>query len=242
MVDMNIDKESLSVKLFADGADLNDMVEMAARPYISGLTTNPTLMKKAGISNYVNFAKDVLREIPNKPVSFEVFADDLSEMQIQAEKIASWGENVFVKIPITNTKGNSTSSVIENLTNKEIKVNVTALMTSAQVKNLSNVLNPGVKSFVSVFAGRIADTGRNPVPIIEESLLVLEDNKLAELIWASPRELYNVIQANETGCHIITATKDILGKLDLIGYDLELFSLDTVKMFYEDGVKSQLSI
>ncbi len=239
---MNIDKESLSVKLFADGADLNDMVEMAARPYISGLTTNPTLMKKAGISNYVNFAKDVLREIPNKPVSFEVFADDLSEMQIQAEKIASWGENVFVKIPITNTKGNSTSSVIENLTNKEIKVNVTALMTSAQVKNLSNVLNPGVKSFVSVFAGRIADTGRNPVPIIEESLLVLEDNKLAELIWASPRELYNVIQANETGCHIITATKDILGKLDLIGYDLELFSLDTVKMFYEDGVKSQLSI
>jgi transaldolase len=242
MVDMNIDKESLSVKLFADGADLNDMVEMAARPYISGLTTNPTLMKKAGISNYVNFAKDVLREIPNKPVSFEVFADDLSEMQIQAEKIASWGENVFVKIPITNTKGNSTSSVIENLTNKEIKVNVTALMTSAQVKNLSNVLNPGVKSFVSVFAGRIADTGRNPVPIIEESLLVLEENKLAELIWASPRELYNVIQANETGCHIITATKDILGKLDLIGYDLELFSLDTVKMFYEDGVKSQLSI
>ena len=239
---MNIDKESLSVKLFADGADLNDMVEMAARPYISGLTTNPTLMKKAGISNYVNFAKDVLREIPNKPVSFEVFADDLSEMQIQAEKIASWGENVFVKIPITNTKGNSTSSVIENLTNKEIKVNVTALMTSAQVKNLSNVLNPGVKSFVSVFAGRIADTGRNPVPIIEESLLVLEENKLAELIWASPRELYNVIQANETGCHIITATKDILGKLDLIGYDLELFSLDTVKMFYEDGVKSQLSI
>jgi transaldolase len=184
----------------------------------------------------------VLREIPNKPVSFEVFADDLSEMQIQAEKISSWGENVFVKIPITNTKGISTSSVIQNLTNKEIKVNVTALMTSAQVKNLSSVLDPGVKSFVSVFAGRIADTGRNPVPIIEESLGILEENKLAELIWASPRELYNVIQANEIGCHIITATKDILGKLDLIGYDLELFSLDTVKMFYEDGVKSQLSI
>jgi transaldolase len=151
-------RDLLKVKLFADGADLTSMIEMASKPYISGLTTNPTLMKKAGISNYVNFAKEVLREIPNKPVSFEVFADDLSEIQTQAEKIASWGENVFVKIPITNTKGDSTSSVIENLTNKDIKVNVTALMTSAQVKNLSSVLNPGVKSFVSVFAGRIADT------------------------------------------------------------------------------------
>lgn len=227
--------ESLGIKLFADGADLDGMIEMASKPFISGLTTNPTLMRKAGITNYVQFARDVLKEIQDKPVSFEVFSDELAEMKLQGEKIASWGENVFVKVPITNTRGESTTSVIKSLTEKGVKVNVTALMTSEQVTEVIGALNPHVESYVSIFAGRIADTGRDPLPIMENGVKNLSANNNAKLIWASPRELLNIFQADEIGCHIITATNEILKKLELIGYDLNAYSLDTVKMFYKDA-------
>ena len=235
-------RDSLKVKLFADGADLVGMIEMASKPYISGLTTNPTLMKKAGISDYIKFAKDVLSEIQDKPISFEVFSDELEEMKIQGEKIASWANNVYVKVPITNTRGESTGPVIKYLAANGVKVNVTAIMTLEQVEKVSTVLNPGIPSYVSVFAGRIADTGRNPLPIMEESLRILKDNRNAELIWASPRELLNVFQANEIGCHNITATNDILKKLDLINYDLSAYSLDTVRMFYNDAKNANYKI
>ena len=239
---MELSKDSLSIKLFADGADLQGMTEMAAKPYIAGLTTNPTLMNKAGISDYVKFAKQVIKEIPNKPISFEVFSDDLNEMQNQGEKIASWGENVFVKIPVTNTLGISTTPVIRYLTALGVKVNVTAIMTTSQVQSTVEALNPQYESYISVFAGRIADTGRDPVPAMKESLKIMSSNQNAKLIWASPRELLNVFQANEIGCHIITATNDILKKLELVGKDLEEYSLETVKMFYDDATKSKFSI
>jgi transaldolase len=235
-------RESLKVKLFADGADLAAMVEMAAEPHISGLTTNPTLMKKAGISNYMKFAKEVLTAIPNKPISFEVFSDNIEEMKIQGQKIASLGDNVFVKVPISNTQGELTQSVIKYLTSKGIKVNVTALMTEQQVVNVVDVLDPEVPSYVSVFAGRIADTGRDPVPIMSKCLEILSANQKSELIWASPRELLNVFQADAIGCHIITATNDILKKLELVGKDLEEYSLETVKMFYLDAKQSRYEI
>jgi transaldolase len=235
-------RESLNVKLFADGADLAGMIEMASKPFISGLTTNPTLMKKAGITDYVKFAKGVLGEIQDKPISFEVFSDELEEMKFQAEKIASWASNVYVKIPITNTRGDSTRSVIKYLTDKGVKINVTAIMTNKQVEDITEALNPNVESYVSVFAGRIADTGVNPLPIMQQSLTSISQNNKAELIWASPRELLNVFQANEIGCHIITATNDILKKLDFVGYDLAAYSLDTVKMFYADAKASDFKI
>jgi transaldolase len=228
-------REELKVKLFSDGADLEGMIEMASKPFISGLTTNPSLMKKAGITDYVKFAKEVLQEIKSKPISFEIFSDVIEEMKVQGEKIASWGENVYVKIPITNTRGESTNEVVRFLSNNGAKVNVTALMTSKQVSQVIDSLNPNIPSCVSVFAGRIADTGRDPLPIMQKSLALLSENSKAELIWASPRELLNVFQANEIGCHIITATNDILKKLDLIGINLENYSLDTVKMFFEDA-------
>jgi transaldolase len=218
------------------------MLEMASKPYIQGLTTNPTLMRKAGISNYVTFAKTVLNEIKDKPISFEVFSDDLEEMKRQAQKTASWGENVYVKIPITNTHGESTKTVVEFLGQIGVKVNVTALMTQHQVSEIVKDLNPDVPSCVSVFAGRIADTGRDPFPIMEESLSILQSNQNTELIWASPRELLNVFQANSIGCHIITATKDILAKLELTNKDLTEYSLETVQMFYEDAVSSSYQI
>ena len=239
---MVLSKDSLSIKLFADGADLHGMTEMAAKPYIAGLTTNPTLMKKAGISDYVKFAKQVVKEIPDKPISFEVFSDDLNEMQNQGERIASWGENVFVKIPVTNTLGISTTPVVRYLTSLGVKVNVTAIMTSNQVQSTVGALNPPYESYISVFAGRIADTGRDPVPIMKESLKIMTSNQNAKLIWASPRELLNVFQANEIGCHIITATNDILKKLELIGKDLDQYSLETVKMFYDDAKLSAYKI
>jgi transaldolase len=235
---MEPSRDTLKVKLFADGADLVGMIEMASKPYISGLTTNPTLMKKAGITDYEKFAKQVLAEIKSKPVSFEVFSDDLDEMKVQGEKIASWGENVFVKIPVTNTRGESTNSVVRHLTSNGVKVNVTALMTTAQVSEVLTALSPDVESVVSVFAGRIADTGRDPMPIMRESIQILGVNRKAELIWASPRELLNVFQADQVGCHIITATNDILKKLELVGYSLEAYSLDTVKMFFNDAVNA----
>ncbi len=235
---MTPSRESLSIKLFADGADLDGMIEMASKPFISGLTTNPSLMRKAGVTDYVKFARDVLKEIQDKPVSFEVFSDELQEMKLQGEKIASWGENVFVKVPITNTRGDSTTSVVRFLTEKGVKVNVTALMTSEQVTEVAGSLNPNVESYVSIFAGRIADTGRNPVPIMENGIKNLSSNNKAKLIWASPRELLNIFQADDIGCHIITATNEILKKLELIGYDLNAYSLDTVKMFYKDAKSS----
>jgi transaldolase len=230
------------IKLFADGADLPGMLEMASKPYISGLTTNPTLMRKAGIADYTSFAKSVLNEIREKPISFEVFSDDIDEMKIQAEKLASWGNNVYVKIPISNTKGESTQSVIEFLTQKGIKVNVTALMLEKQVAEIVKSLNPEVGSCVSVFAGRIADTGRDPMPIMRNCLQILSENPRAELIWASPRELLNVFQAEEIGCHIITATNDILKKLTLVNKNLHNYSLETVKMFYSDAQEAKYSI
>jgi transaldolase len=236
------DQSPLSVKLFADGADLAGMIEMASKPHISGLTTNPTLMKKAGIKNYENFAKEVLREIPNKPISFEVLSDDLEVMKAQGEKIASWGDNVYVKVPITNTHGESSKDVIKHLATLDVKVNVTAVMTLQQIDNILEVLNPKVSSYVSVFAGRIADTGRNPMPIMKKCVEALSEIQQCELIWASPRELLNVFQADEVGCHIITATHEILNKVDLIGYDLTAYSLDTVKMFYNDALMSKFSI
>ena len=239
---MELSRDSLKIKLFADGADLGGMIEMASKPYIAGLTTNPTLMNKAGISDYVKFAKQVIREIPNKPISFEVFSDSLEEMQDQALKISSWGENVFVKIPVTNTLGTSTESVVKNLATRGVKLNVTAIMTNTQVQTTVDALNPKVESYISVFAGRIADTGRDPLPAMKESLKIMKVNRNAELIWASPRELLNVFQANEIGCHIITATNDILKKLELVGKDLDEYSLETVKMFHTDATKSKFSI
>ena len=234
--------KKLQVKLFADGADLAGMLEMYSKPYIQGLTTNPTLMKKAGIINYEKFARDVLLRISDKPISFEVFSDDLNEMVIQARKISSWGSNVYVKIPITNTQGISTLPIIETLTQENIKINVTAIMTVDQVKEISIALNSAVPSYVSVFAGRISDTGVNPIPTMIEILQVLASNKNAEVIWASPRELLNVFQANEIGCHIITATNDILTKLKLLGKDLTEYSLETVEMFHNDAVSAGYSI
>jgi len=227
--------EKLKVKLFADGADLSGMIEMNAIPHIQGLTTNPTLMRKAGITDYKKFALEVLSEVTVKPISFEVFSDNLEEMKRQGLEIASWGQNVYVKIPITNTLGKSTSEVIEYLTKRGVKVNVTALMTIDQVRKVVDALQPDVASYVSVFAGRIADTGRDPVPLMQEALEILRTNSNTELIWASPRELLNVFQANGISCHIITATYDILKKLNLIDKNLSDYSLETVQMFYNDA-------
>jgi transaldolase len=233
---MEPSRDSLKVKLFADGADLAGMVEMASKTYITGLTTNPTLMRKSGVTNYVKFAKEVIKEIPNKPISFEVFSDDLNEMKNQALEIASWGKNVYVKIPISNTNGDSTHDTIAELTNQGVKINVTAIMTVNQVASVLPALKNHVPSVVSVFAGRIADTGRDPLPIMSKCLELLSMNKSSELIWASPREIFNVFQADQIGCHIITATNDILGKLNIVGTELEAYSLDTVKMFRNDAI------
>ena len=227
--------DNLKVKIFADGADKSDMLAMYEKPYIKGLTTNPTLMKKSGIKDYKSFCKEVLIQIKDKPISFEVFSDDFLEMERQAIEIASWGENVYVKIPITNTSKKPCYALVKKLTNQKVKVNVTAIMTVDQVREIVDVLNPSVPSFISIFAGRIADTGRDPLPIMVESLRIIKKYNAVELIWASPRELLNIFQADEIGCHIITATNDILKKLPLIGYDLDKYSLDTLKMFYNDA-------
>ena len=235
---MNNDISKLKIKLFADGAELDSMIQMASMPHIAGLTTNPTLMRKAGVSDYQNFAKSVLKEITEKPVSFEVFSDELDEMERQANTIAAWGENVYIKIPITNTRGHSTSKLIGKLAKQGIKVNVTAVFSDKQVLQILEELREDVPSYVSIFAGRIADTGIDPVPIVKSALTRLSSKTSCEVIWASPRELLNVFQANDVGCHIITATSDVLAKLNLVGKDLEDYSLDTVKMFYSDAQKS----
>lgn len=233
---------NLKVKLFADGADKAGMLEMAAKPFIQGLTTNPTLMRRAGITDYKAFALDILKVIPSKPISFEVFSDDFAEMEKQAIQIAGWGENVYVKIPVTNTKGRSACDLVRNLSNRGIKLNVTALMTLKQVREVAASLDPTVPSYISVFAGRIADTGVDPVPLMHEAVRMLETMPKAELIWASPRELLNVFHADSVGCHIITVTNDVLKKLELVGKNLDDYSLDTVKMFYNDAVAAGFRI
>ena len=233
---------NLRVKLFADGAEKHGMIEMYNNPLIAGFTTNPTLMKKAGVTDYEAFAKDILSVIKDKPISFEVFSDDFSEMEKQALRIASWGNNVYVKIPVTNTKGASSVDIIEKLSRAGVKINVTAMMTVEQVKNVLPYLAKGRGGYVSVFAGRIADAGVDPMPIMAEVVELLKNYNQIELIWASPRELYNVVQANEIGCHIITATNDILKKLSSLGKDLTEFSLDTVKMFYNDAKSAGYTI
>ena len=228
--------EDLKVKIFADGADKEGMLEMYDKPFVKGLTTNPTLMKKAGITDYRAFCKDILTSINDKPLSFEVFSDDFSEMERQALEIANWGDNVYVKIPVTNTKKETCYALVEKLSNQKVKLNVTALMTLDQVRNVVAALNPNIPSYVSIFAGRIADTGFDPVPLMSTAVEILKDVPAAELIWASPRELLNIFQADDIGCHVITVTNDILKKLSLVGYDLNEYSLDTVKMFYADAV------
>lgn len=228
--------EELNVKIFADGADKAGMLEMYEKPFVKGLTTNPSLMKRAGITDYRAFCKDILRSINDKPLSFEVFSDDFAEMEHQALEIASWGDNVYVKIPITNTKQETCYALVEKLAKRKVKLNVTALMTLNQVRNVVAALNPNVPSYVSVFAGRIADTGYDPVPLMTTAVEILKSAPAAELIWASPRELLNIFQADAIGCHVITVTNDILKKLSLVGYDLNEYSLDTVKMFYADAV------
>lgn len=232
----------LKVKLFADGADIEMISRMAANPLIKGFTTNPTLMRKAGIKDYRAFALEVLNIVTDRPVSFEVFSDDFEEMELQALEIASWGENVFVKIPVTNTKGESSRSLIKRLSTAGVQINVTALMTAEQVAEVVDNLSDLTRNFVSVFAGRIADTGRDPVPMMRRVVEILKDYPQTELIWASPRELLNVIQADAVGCHIITATDDVLKKLDLIGKDLNQFSLETVHMFWNDAEKAGYTI
>ena len=227
--------EDLKVQIFADGADKAGMLEMYAKPYIKGLTTNPTLMKKAGIADYRAFCKDILTHIKDKPLSFEVFSDDFAEMERQAMEIASWGDNVYVKIPVTNTKRQSCYALVKKLGSKGVKMNVTAIMTLTQVRDVVAALNHTVPSYVSVFAGRIADTGCDPLPMMAAAVEMLKIAPAAELIWASPRELLNIFQADDIGCQVITVTNDLLKKLTLVGYDLDDYSLDTVKMFYSDA-------
>ena len=226
------------IKLFADGADKQGILDMYKNPRIDGFTTNPTLMRKAGITDYVTFAKEILDEITDKPVSFEVFADEYEEMEQQALKISKWGENVYVKIPVMNTKKIPSYELIRHLSLKGVKINITAIMTLEQVRLVSESVIGGPSCFVSVFAGRIADTGVDPVPLMRQALKILKIAPNAELLWASPREVFNVYQAESIGCHIITATNDILKKLNMKAKDLTEFSQETVQMFHQDAQAS----
>jgi len=237
-----VDANTLTVKIFADGADLATITKLYENPVIKGFTTNPTLMRIAGVANYAEFAQTVLRRIPDRPISFEVFADNLAEMEWQAMEIASWGGMVNVKIPVTNTQGVSTSLLVKKLARAGVRLNVTALMTLDQVRGVADSLADGVSSYVSVFAGRIADTGRDPLPIMSEAVRILSAYPHLELIWASPRELLNVFQADSIGCQVITVTPDVLKKLKLVGKDLAEYSLETVRMFYDDASKSEFSL
>ena len=231
--------KDFNIKIFADGADLDQMIEQNENPLISGFTTNPTLLRKSGVTNYEQFAKDALRYIDEKPISFEVFADEWKEMERQSLKIASWGENVYVKIPITNTKGQSSCRLISNLTKQGIKINVTAIMTYEQVCDVSIVLQDYSPSIISVFGGRIADTLRNPENIMKMTKYAIRTySNNQELLWASPREILNVLQAEQMGVDIITLTNDLIKKLTLIGKNLDEYSLETVQLFYNDALKS----
>jgi transaldolase len=232
----------LRIKLFADGAAKQAMLERYREPWIKGFTTNPTLMRKAGVSDYEAFARDILALIPDRPISFEVFSDEFDEMRSQALKITGWGDNVYVKIPITNTRAESSHDLIASLCQAGVKVNVTAVLTLDQVRHVSGALAGATPAIVSVFAGRIADTGRDPVPLMAAAAQVLRPYPNVELLWASPRELLSIFQADAVGCHIITATEDILKKLALVGKDLAEYSLDTVKMFRQDALSARFEI
>lgn len=225
----------IGIKLFQDGADLNAMIAASEKGLVSGFTTNPTLMRKAGITDYKTFALSVIKAIPNKPISFEVFSDDFATMEREAREIASWGGDTYVKIPITNTKGESAAPLIKLLSKEGFSLNVTAMLTLDQVETVAAAADANSRTIVSIFAGRIADTGVDPVPMMRKSAEILKKLPKTELLWASPREVLNVIQAEECGCHIITATPDILAKTPLFGKDLRQYSLETVKMFYEDA-------
>jgi len=225
----------LSVKIFADGADKVGMLELYRNPLIRGFTTNPTLMRRAGASDYRAFAQEIIAAIPDRPISFEVFCDEFGEMERQALEISSWGDNVYVKIPVTNTRGDSSCDLVRRLSRAGVKLNVTAMLALDQVRDISPCLAEGSSSFVSVFAGRVADTGRDPVPLMAAAVELLRPYPNLELIWASSRELLNIFQADAIGCHIITVTHDILRKLPLVGKDLHEYSLDTVRMFYNDA-------
>jgi transaldolase len=230
---VSVDK--LKIKIFADGADIKGILEMYPNPWIKGFTTNPTLMRKVGITDYEGFGRELLAKVPDRPVSLEVFADDFAEMERQALKIASWGPNVNVKIPITNTKGESAGPLIERLSKQGVILNITAIMTLGQVRTVADAVATDTPAIVSVFAGRIADTGIDPIPHMTEAKKILAGKPRAELLWASPRELLNIFQADEMGCHIITVTNDVLAKLKLVGKSLDDYSRETVEMFYRDA-------
>jgi transaldolase len=234
--------DDLSVKIFADGADKADMLRLYRNPLIKGFTTNPTLMHKAGVSDYCAFAHEIIAAIPDRPISFEVFSDEFDEMERQALEISSWGENVCVKVPVTNTRGESSGELVRKLADAGVRVNVTAMLTLDQVRRISQCLVGGPPCFVSVFAGRIADTGRDPMPLMAAAVELLRPYPNLELIWASPRELLNVFQADAVGCHVITATHDILKKLPLVGKDLHERSLETVRMFRNDALQAEYDL
>jgi transaldolase len=234
--------DGLDVKIFADGADLDAILSLAADTRISGFTTNPTLMWKAGLTDYEEFARRLLERITEHPISFEVFADDADEMRRQALKIAEWGPNVYVKIPVSTTCGESMAPLVRELSHSGVQVNVTALFTTAQVELITEAVRDGAPSYISVFAGRIADAGIDPVPIMARAVDIMVEARRSELIWASPREILNVVQADQVGCHIITITHDLLSKLDTLGKDLDLFSLETVQMFHRDAVSAGFSL
>jgi transaldolase len=236
------DPNDLRIKIYADGADRDSIARLYANPLIKGFTTNPTLMRKAGVEDYETFAREILEIVSDRPISFEVFSDDFGEMEEQALQISSWSENVYVKVPVTNTGGEPTANVVARLSDRGVKVNVTALTTPAQVKEVVQWVAGGPPCYVSVFAGRIADSGRDPLPLMSESLEHASAHPNVELIWASPRELLNIVQADSIGCHIITVTDDLLQKLGSLGRDLDEFSLATVKMFYEDGQAAGYSL
>jgi len=232
----------LKVKIFADGADRESMLESYANPLVSGFTTNPTLMRRAGVRDYVAFAKDIVREIPDRDISFEVFSDEFGDMEDQAREIATWGDNVYVKIPVSNTKGEPSYDLVNRLSHEGVKVNITAIFVLDQVRKVAEAVDGGAPCCVSVFAGRIADAGIDYMPTMQESVDILKPNPNAELIWASPREVYNVVEADKIGCHIITCTSDIIKKLPTLGKDLAEFSLETVQLFYTDATAAEYSI
>jgi transaldolase len=232
----------LATRIFADGADLEGILKLAADPRIAGFTTNPTLMRKAGVSDYSAFAKELLEQVTKHPISFEVFADDPDEMRRQAHIISSWGENVYVKIPVTTTRGESMAELARELSEDGVKINVTAMFTPAQVELITAAVKEGAPSYISVFAGRIADAGVDPIPIMVRALDIMQAAPRAELIWASPREILNIVQADQIGCHIITVTHDLLAKLGSLGKGLEQFSLDTVRMFHGDAASAGYSL
>jgi transaldolase len=234
--------DQLNIRIFADGADKKGMLEVYRNPYVKGFTTNPTLMRNAGVADYEAFARDIVSAIPDRSISFEVFADDFEEMERQARRIAPWGKMVSVKIPITNTKRESSIPLVRKLSQDGIALNVTAMFTLQQVQDVVDAVKGGAPCFVSVFAGRVADTGRDPVPLMAEAVKRLKEAPNTQLIWASPRELLNILQADDIGCHVITVTNDILKKLSLVGKDMDDYSLETVKMFYNDGQAAKYTL